>query len=156
MLLINEDPSEEILQKIQELDISTLTQGRNWSMISAQGKDLVQQLMHKDTSRRITSESVLEHPWIVQRENLPEHHLQKCYIFATNLISPCFFCFKYNFCIRQQHGNFPCERQFCDDQPNYANIFELDLKFFFFSFTQISKTIAFARKKRTTTTTPAR
>jgi len=71
----NEDPSEEILQKIQELDISTLTQGRAWSMISTQGKDLVQQLMHKDVSRRITSESVLEHPWIVQRENLPEHHL---------------------------------------------------------------------------------
>jgi serine/threonine protein kinase len=44
-------------------------------MISLQGKDLVQQLMHKDTSRRITAEKVLKHPWILQRENLPEHHL---------------------------------------------------------------------------------
>ena len=76
---MNQDPSEEILHKIQDLDIGNLTQGRHWSMISMQGKDLVQQLMHKDTSRRITAEKVLRHPWIVQRESLPEHHLLKSY-----------------------------------------------------------------------------
>lgn len=68
-------PSEEILKKIQSLDINSITEERNWSMISNQAKDLVRKTMCKDTSKRITAEQILKHPWIIQRDVLPEFHL---------------------------------------------------------------------------------
>lgn len=69
------DPSEEILNKIQNLDIHSLTTGQSWSMISKQGCDLVERLLCKDSSKRITAVEVLHHTWIREREHLPEYHL---------------------------------------------------------------------------------
>jgi len=69
------DPSAEILSKISALDINQATSGRSWSMISEQGKDLVCKLLNKDSAKRITAEQALIHPWIVQRDILPDCHL---------------------------------------------------------------------------------
>lgn len=44
-------------------------------MISQQGCDLVQRLLHKNGAERITAVEILKHPWIVQRDLLPEYHL---------------------------------------------------------------------------------
>ena len=38
---------------------------QQWSNISTQAKDLIQKLLMKDSSRRLTAEQVLHHPWIV-------------------------------------------------------------------------------------------
>lgn len=44
-------------------------------MISEQGKDLVCKLLNKDSAKRITADQAIVHPWIVQRDILPDCHL---------------------------------------------------------------------------------
>lgn len=36
-----------------------------WTHVSADAKDLISQLLHKDPSRRLTADQLLTHPWIV-------------------------------------------------------------------------------------------
>jgi len=55
----------------QELLFMNIKEGKvifpeqHWSSISAQAKNLIQQLLVKDSSLRLNSEEVLAHPWIV-------------------------------------------------------------------------------------------
>merc|ERR1711970_1491705 len=55
----------------QELLFMNIKEGKvifpeqHWSSISAQAKNLIKQLLVKDSSLRLNSEEVLAHPWIV-------------------------------------------------------------------------------------------
>jgi len=39
-----------------------------WSMISAEAKDLAKKMLQRDKDKRITAEAALEHPWFHQLE----------------------------------------------------------------------------------------
>ena len=52
-----------LFTNIRECDLEFPEQ--QWSNISTQAKDLIQKLLMKDSSRRLTAEQVLHHPWIV-------------------------------------------------------------------------------------------
>ena len=42
--------------------------------VSFLGKDLIQEMLVKDQTRRITASDALEHPWIVQGDKLSREH----------------------------------------------------------------------------------
>uniref|UniRef100_A0A8C6JML8 Ribosomal protein S6 kinase n=1 Tax=Melopsittacus undulatus TaxID=13146 RepID=A0A8C6JML8_MELUD len=67
------DTPEEILSRIGsgELRIS----GGNWDTVSDMAKDLVSKMLHVDPHQRLTVEQVLQHPWITQKNSLPQSHL---------------------------------------------------------------------------------
>ncbi|XP_053093349.1 ribosomal protein S6 kinase alpha-1 isoform X2 [Pangasianodon hypophthalmus] len=69
-----EDTPEEILGRIGNGHF-TLT-GGNWDAVSDAAKDLVSKMLHVDPHQRLTARQVLKHPWIVQRDQLPNSQLQ--------------------------------------------------------------------------------
>ncbi|XP_060735040.1 ribosomal protein S6 kinase alpha-1 isoform X2 [Tachysurus vachellii] len=69
-----EDTPEEILGRIGSGHF-TLT-GGNWDAVSDAAKDLVSKMLHVDPHQRLTARQVLKHPWIVQRDQLPNSQLQ--------------------------------------------------------------------------------
>uniref|UniRef100_A0AAY4ABV5 non-specific serine/threonine protein kinase n=1 Tax=Denticeps clupeoides TaxID=299321 RepID=A0AAY4ABV5_9TELE len=69
-----EDTPEEILNRIGNGHF-TLT-GGNWDAVSEMAKSLVSKMLHVDPHKRLTSKQVLKHPWIIQREKLPNSQLQ--------------------------------------------------------------------------------
>ncbi|XP_057199271.1 ribosomal protein S6 kinase alpha-1 isoform X1 [Triplophysa rosa] len=69
-----EDTPEEILSRIGSGRF-TLT-GGNWDAVSDAAKDLVSKMLHVDPHQRLTAKQVLKHPWIVQRDKLPNSQLQ--------------------------------------------------------------------------------
>uniref|UniRef100_A0A671LVQ0 Ribosomal protein S6 kinase n=1 Tax=Sinocyclocheilus anshuiensis TaxID=1608454 RepID=A0A671LVQ0_9TELE len=69
-----EDTPEEILSRIGSGQF-TLT-GGNWDEVSDAAKDLVSKMLHVDPHQRLTAKQVLKHPWIIQRDKLPNSQLQ--------------------------------------------------------------------------------
>ncbi|KAM8913878.1 ribosomal protein S6 kinase alpha-1 isoform 3-T3 [Spinachia spinachia] len=68
-----EDTPNEILNRIGNGHFS-LT-GVNWDTVSEAAKDLVSKMLHVDPHQRLTAKQVLKHPWIVQRDKLPNSQL---------------------------------------------------------------------------------
>ncbi|XP_071353671.1 ribosomal protein S6 kinase alpha-1 isoform X1 [Trachinotus anak] len=68
-----EDTPNEILNRIGHGHFS-LT-GGNWDTVSDAAKDLVSKMLHVDPHQRLTARQVLKHPWIVQRDKLPNSQL---------------------------------------------------------------------------------
>lgn len=68
------DTPNDILARIGEGKISL--ESGNWTAVSTSAKDLVQKMLHIDPHQRLTAHQVLNHPWIVHREELPTHRLQ--------------------------------------------------------------------------------
>uniref|UniRef100_A0A8D3BQD3 Ribosomal protein S6 kinase n=1 Tax=Scophthalmus maximus TaxID=52904 RepID=A0A8D3BQD3_SCOMX len=68
-----EDTPNEILSRIGSGHFS-LT-GGNWDTVSEAAKELVSKMLHVDPHQRLTAKQVLRHPWIVQRDKLPNSQL---------------------------------------------------------------------------------
>ncbi|XP_051502937.1 ribosomal protein S6 kinase alpha-1 isoform X1 [Myxocyprinus asiaticus] len=69
-----EDTPEEILSRIGSGRFTLM--GGNWDGVSDAAKDLVSKMLHVDPHQRLTAKQVLKHPWIVQRDKLPNSQLQ--------------------------------------------------------------------------------
>ncbi|XP_065144320.2 ribosomal protein S6 kinase alpha-1 isoform X1 [Paramisgurnus dabryanus] len=69
-----EDTPEEILGRIGSGHFTL--KGGNWDAVSDAAKDLVSKMLHVDPHQRLTAKQVLKHPWIVQRDKLPNSQLQ--------------------------------------------------------------------------------
>ncbi|TRY99320.1 hypothetical protein DNTS_029686 [Danionella cerebrum] len=69
-----EDTPEEILSRIGSGHFNL--SGGNWDAVSDAAKDLVSKMLHVDPLQRLTAMQVLKHPWIVQRDKLPNSQLQ--------------------------------------------------------------------------------
>ncbi|KTG06164.1 hypothetical protein cypCar_00002215 [Cyprinus carpio] len=69
-----EDTPEDILSRIGSGRF-TLS-GGNWDAVSDAAKDLVSKMLHVDPHQRLTAKQVLKHPWIIQRDKLPNSQLQ--------------------------------------------------------------------------------
>ncbi|XP_032880926.1 ribosomal protein S6 kinase alpha-2 isoform X2 [Amblyraja radiata] len=70
-----DDTPEEILARIGSGKYA-LT-GGNWDTISDAAKDMVSKMLHVDPHQRHTAAQVLQHPWIVNREYLPQNQLSR-------------------------------------------------------------------------------
>lgn len=69
-----EDTPTEILNRIGNSNLD-LKSG-NWTVVSAEAKDLVKKLLHIDPHQRPTACQVLLSPWIMNRDKLPTHQIQ--------------------------------------------------------------------------------
>ncbi|XP_059374976.1 ribosomal protein S6 kinase alpha-1-like isoform X2 [Carassius carassius] len=69
-----EDTPEEILSRIGSGHFTLM--GGNWDAVSDAAKDLVSKMLHVDPHQRLTAKQVLKHPWIIQRDKLPNSQLQ--------------------------------------------------------------------------------
>uniref|UniRef100_A0A8C6MNP8 Ribosomal protein S6 kinase n=1 Tax=Mus spicilegus TaxID=10103 RepID=A0A8C6MNP8_MUSSI len=67
------DTPEEILSRIGSGKF-TLS-GGNWNTVSETAKDLVSKMLHVDPHQRLTAKQVLQHPWITQKDKLPQSQL---------------------------------------------------------------------------------
>ncbi|XP_075029610.1 ribosomal protein S6 kinase alpha-1 isoform X1 [Calonectris borealis] len=67
------DTPEEILTRIGGGKFSV--SGGNWDTISDMAKDLVSKMLHVDPHQRLTAKQVLQHPWITQKDSLPQSQL---------------------------------------------------------------------------------
>ncbi|XP_015412742.1 PREDICTED: ribosomal protein S6 kinase alpha-1 isoform X3 [Myotis davidii] len=67
------DTPEEILTRIGSGKF-TLS-GGNWDTVSETAKDLVSKMLHVDPHQRLTAKQVLQHPWITQKDKLPQSQL---------------------------------------------------------------------------------
>ncbi|PKU34209.1 ribosomal protein s6 kinase alpha-1 [Limosa lapponica baueri] len=67
------DTPEEILTRIGRGKFSI--SGGNWDTISDTAKDLVSKMLHVDPHQRLTAKQVLQHPWITQKDSLPQSQL---------------------------------------------------------------------------------
>nr|XP_032834147.1 ribosomal protein S6 kinase alpha-3-like isoform X2 [Petromyzon marinus] len=70
-----EDSAEEILARIGSGRFS-LT-GGTWASVSSTAKDLVRRMLHVDPQQRLTAAQVLQHPFIAQRDALPQSQLTR-------------------------------------------------------------------------------
>ncbi|KAM6186480.1 ribosomal protein S6 kinase alpha-2 isoform 2-T2 [Rhynchocyon petersi] len=70
-----EDTPEEILARIGSGQYAL--SGGNWDSISDAAKDVVSKMLHVDPQQRLTAVQVLKHPWIVNREYLPQSQLSR-------------------------------------------------------------------------------
>ncbi|XP_032900966.1 ribosomal protein S6 kinase alpha-1 isoform X2 [Amblyraja radiata] len=70
-----DDTPNEILARIGGGHYSL--QGGNWDKASSAAKDLVSKMLHVDPHRRLTAKQVLKHPWIVNRDQLPQSQLAR-------------------------------------------------------------------------------
>ncbi|XP_061176559.1 ribosomal protein S6 kinase 2 alpha-like [Saccostrea echinata] len=67
------DTPNDILSRIGEGKFTLA--GGNWDSVSAAAKDLVQKMLHVDPGSRLSATQVLNHPWVAQREALPQFRL---------------------------------------------------------------------------------
>ncbi|XP_077823526.1 ribosomal protein S6 kinase alpha-1 isoform X11 [Macaca mulatta] len=67
------DTPEEILTRIGSGKF-TLS-GGNWNTVSETAKDLVSKMLHVDPHQRLTAKQVLQHPWVTQKDKLPQSQL---------------------------------------------------------------------------------
>uniref|UniRef100_A0A8C5RK50 non-specific serine/threonine protein kinase n=1 Tax=Laticauda laticaudata TaxID=8630 RepID=A0A8C5RK50_LATLA len=67
------DTPEEILVRIGGGRFSL--KGGNWNTVSDAAKDLVSKMLHVDPHQRLTAIQVLQHPWITQKDKLPQSQL---------------------------------------------------------------------------------
>ncbi|XP_034609949.1 ribosomal protein S6 kinase alpha-1 isoform X6 [Trachemys scripta elegans] len=67
------DTPEDILSRI---GVGKFTlKGGNWDTVSEAAKDLVTKMLHIDPHQRLTAKQVLQHPWITQKDRLPQSQL---------------------------------------------------------------------------------
>ncbi|XP_013918452.1 PREDICTED: ribosomal protein S6 kinase alpha-1 [Thamnophis sirtalis] len=67
------DTPEDILVRIGGGKFSL--KGGNWNTVSDAAKDLVSKMLHVDPHQRLTAKQVLQHPWITQKDKLPQSQL---------------------------------------------------------------------------------
>uniref|UniRef100_A0AC35TLZ7 Ribosomal protein S6 kinase n=1 Tax=Rhabditophanes sp. KR3021 TaxID=114890 RepID=A0AC35TLZ7_9BILA len=70
-----DDNSALILERVGEGKFNM--SGKCWDKISSFAKDLVKRMLHVDPSKRITAKQMLLHPWLAQRQTLPDEPI--CY-----------------------------------------------------------------------------
>ncbi|XP_043928210.1 ribosomal protein S6 kinase alpha-3 [Protopterus annectens] len=70
-----DDTPEEILARIGSGKFSL--SGGYWNSVSENAKDLVSKMLHVDPHQRLTAAMVLRHPWILHRDQLPHHQLNR-------------------------------------------------------------------------------
>ncbi|XP_005994012.1 ribosomal protein S6 kinase alpha-2 isoform X1 [Latimeria chalumnae] len=70
-----DDTPEEILARIGSGKYAL--SGGNWDTVSDAAKDIVSKMLHVDPHQRLTAALVLRHPWIVNREYLPQNQLSR-------------------------------------------------------------------------------
>uniref|UniRef100_A0A8C9WUR6 non-specific serine/threonine protein kinase n=1 Tax=Scleropages formosus TaxID=113540 RepID=A0A8C9WUR6_SCLFO len=70
-----DDTPEEILARVGSGKFS-LT-GGYWNSVSPEAKDLVWKMLHVDPHQRLSAAQVLQHPWIVLKDQLPKHQLNR-------------------------------------------------------------------------------
>ncbi|XP_070273456.1 ribosomal protein S6 kinase alpha-2 isoform X1 [Myotis yumanensis] len=70
-----DDTPEEILARIGSGKYAL--SGGNWDSVSEAAKDVVSQMLHVDPQQRLTALQVLKHPWVVNREHLPQSQLSR-------------------------------------------------------------------------------
>ncbi|MBN3297701.1 KS6AA kinase, partial [Amia calva] len=69
-----DDTPEDILTRMGSGKFTM--KGGNWNTISDAAKDLVSKMLHVDPHQRLTAKQVLKHPWITNRDKLPQSKLQ--------------------------------------------------------------------------------
>jgi len=62
-----QDCQESLFQNIKEQEV--IFPPQHWSSVSKEAKDLIHQLLTKDSSRRLDANQLLNHPWILCEEN---------------------------------------------------------------------------------------
>uniref|UniRef100_A0A8C3S7C3 non-specific serine/threonine protein kinase n=1 Tax=Chelydra serpentina TaxID=8475 RepID=A0A8C3S7C3_CHESE len=67
------DTPEDILSRIGGGKFTL--KGGNWDTVSEAAKDLVTKMLHIDPHQRLTAKQVLQHPWITQKDRLPQSQL---------------------------------------------------------------------------------
>lgn len=70
-----DDTPEEILARISGGQYAL--SGGNWDSISDSAKDVVSKMLHVDPQQRLTALQVLQHPWVVDGEHLPQSQLSR-------------------------------------------------------------------------------
>jgi p90 ribosomal S6 kinase len=68
--LMPEDTTEVLLSRISEAKVNF--DDGNWKYVSLEAKDLVKRMLNMDPRHRISSSSILKHPWITNIDNLPD------------------------------------------------------------------------------------
>ncbi|XP_064628908.1 ribosomal protein S6 kinase alpha-3-like [Lineus longissimus] len=68
-----DDTPKDILARIGGGSFTLI--GGNWDSVSPLAKDLVKKMLHIDPASRLSVSQVLAHPWIVNREQLPQLRL---------------------------------------------------------------------------------
>lgn len=68
--LMPDDTTEVLLSRLNEAKVN-FDEG-NWKHVSLEAKDLVRRMLNMDPRHRITSNSILKHPWITNIESLPD------------------------------------------------------------------------------------
>uniref|UniRef100_A0A6I8P4P0 Ribosomal protein S6 kinase n=1 Tax=Ornithorhynchus anatinus TaxID=9258 RepID=A0A6I8P4P0_ORNAN len=68
------DSPEDILIRIGRGKFNL--SGGNWDTVSDVAKDLVSKMLHVDPHQRLTALQVLQHPWITQKDKLPQSQLR--------------------------------------------------------------------------------
>uniref|UniRef100_A0A7N4NV52 non-specific serine/threonine protein kinase n=1 Tax=Sarcophilus harrisii TaxID=9305 RepID=A0A7N4NV52_SARHA len=84
------DTPEEILTRIGGGKF-TLS-GGNWDTISETAKDLVSKMLHVDPHRRLTAKQVLQHPWVTQKDKLPQSQLSHQDVQLVKVRLPLLLC----------------------------------------------------------------
>lgn len=51
----------------------------DWKTVSIEGQDLVEKMLQRDPTRRITAIAALSHPWITRRAMLPKNNKPYAY-----------------------------------------------------------------------------
>ncbi|KAI0207595.1 Ribosomal protein S6 kinase 2 alpha [Lamellibrachia satsuma] len=69
------DTPNDILRRIGQAQF-TIT-GGNWESVSPMAKHLVQKMLHIDPQQRMSLQQVLNHPWIANRDQLPQLRLTR-------------------------------------------------------------------------------
>jgi len=67
------DSADVILHRIGEASYDLVS--GNWSRVSTLAKDLVRKMLDLDPGKRLTAAQVNNHPWIQQRNSLPDYQL---------------------------------------------------------------------------------
>ncbi|XP_076976947.1 ribosomal protein S6 kinase alpha-2 isoform X7 [Tamandua tetradactyla] len=80
-----DDTPEEILARIGSGKYAL--SGGNWDSISDAAKDVVSRMLHVDPQQRLTAVQVLTHPWVVNRECLPQSQLSRQDVQLVKIIS---------------------------------------------------------------------
>uniref|UniRef100_UPI00398ECECA ribosomal protein S6 kinase alpha-3 isoform X4 n=1 Tax=Pristiophorus japonicus TaxID=55135 RepID=UPI00398ECECA len=70
-----DDTPEAILARIGSGNF--ILTGGYWDTVSDAAKDLVSKMLHVDPQQRLSTAQVLRHLWIVQRDKLPQLHLNR-------------------------------------------------------------------------------
>ncbi|XP_004600822.1 ribosomal protein S6 kinase alpha-2 isoform X3 [Sorex araneus] len=70
-----DDTAEEILARVSSGKYAL--SGGNWDSISDAAKDVVSKMLHVDPQQRLTALQVLQHPWVVDGEQLPQSQLSR-------------------------------------------------------------------------------